>query len=190
VSGASGCSTVLPLRPGKPPPNASRPSETAFQSPCQPVSRLQCLSSGRGGVVRAGSWCDGVRDGGIGSGEAVAASKSSLPCICWEASNDEKANEKSESKDHEKSKAKTTRAATTTRCPNSERAKVPGMVVALKDMANPCVFAKMNGVPITRLRATQVRMVLQDIWSMPFPLQNRSGHQITPSRLEPNRRRH
>src|SRR6266571_949961 len=52
--------------------------------------------------------------------------------------------------------AKTTSMATTIRCPDSERAKVPGIVVALKDMENPCVLAEMNGVPITRLRARQV----------------------------------
>jgi len=55
-----------------------------------------------------------------------------------------------------KATAKTTSMATTIRCPDSERAKVPGIVVALKDMENPCVLAEMNGVPITRLRARQV----------------------------------
>jgi hypothetical protein len=67
-----------------------------------------------------------------------------------------KPTKKPKAKTAKKSKAKTTRAPTTTRCPDSERAKVPGIVLTLKDMQNPCVLAKMKGVPISRLRATQI----------------------------------
>src|SRR6266705_2370598 len=67
-----------------------------------------------------------------------------------------KPTKKSKAKTTNKVAAKTTSMATTIRCPDSERAKVPGIVVALKDMENPCVLAEMNGVPITRLRARQV----------------------------------
>jgi len=67
-----------------------------------------------------------------------------------------KTTKKSEAKTTNKVAAKTTSMATTIRCPDSERAKIPGIVVALKDMENPCVLAEMNGVPITRLRARQV----------------------------------
>jgi hypothetical protein len=41
---------------------------------------------------------------------------------------------------------KATTAAATSKCPDSERAKVPGIVLRLKDMQNPCVLARMRGV--------------------------------------------
>src|SRR5712691_7712621 len=50
-----------------------------------------------------------------------------------------KTTKKSKAKTTNKVAAKTTSMATTSiRCPDSERAKVPGIVVALKDMENPC----------------------------------------------------
>ncbi len=67
-----------------------------------------------------------------------------------------KTTKKSKAKTTNKVAAKTTRTATATRCPESKHAKVPGIVLTLKDMQNPCVLARMKGVPISRLRAKQI----------------------------------
>jgi hypothetical protein len=42
-------------------------------------------------------------------------------------------------------------------CPDRQRAKVPGINLAIRDMANPCQLAKDFGVQLRRLRAFQVR---------------------------------
>jgi hypothetical protein len=42
-------------------------------------------------------------------------------------------------------------------CPKEQRAKVPNINLAIKDMANPCQLAKKFGVPLSRLRAFEVR---------------------------------
>jgi len=65
-----------------------------------------------------------------------------------------KSAKKSTPKTKKRAAAKTT--AMTAKCPDSERAKIPGIVLVLKDMENPCVLAKMKGVAISKLRATQV----------------------------------
>jgi hypothetical protein len=42
-------------------------------------------------------------------------------------------------------------------CPDTLRAKVPGINLAIKDMVNPCELAKKFGVPLGQLRAFEVR---------------------------------
>jgi len=44
-----------------------------------------------------------------------------------------------------------------TKCPDKERAKVPGINLAIGDMANPCELAKKFGVKLSQLRAFEVR---------------------------------
>ena len=41
-------------------------------------------------------------------------------------------------------------------CPDKERAKVPGINLAIGDMANPCELAKKFKVKLNQLRAFQV----------------------------------
>jgi hypothetical protein len=42
-------------------------------------------------------------------------------------------------------------------CPDKQRAKVPHINLAIKDLVNPCQLAKKFGVPLSRLRAFEVR---------------------------------
>ena len=42
-------------------------------------------------------------------------------------------------------------------CSDKERAKVPGINLALQDMTNPCELAKQYGVRLGQLRAFTVR---------------------------------
>ena len=42
-------------------------------------------------------------------------------------------------------------------CPDKQRAKVPYINLALRDMANPCEVAKKFGVQLRQLRAFQIR---------------------------------
>ena len=42
-------------------------------------------------------------------------------------------------------------------CSDKERAKVPGINLAIRDMANPCELAKQYGVKLAQLRAFTVR---------------------------------
>ena len=44
-----------------------------------------------------------------------------------------------------------------TNCSDKQRAKVPHINLALKDMANPCEVAKKFGVQLRQLRAFQIR---------------------------------
>jgi hypothetical protein len=67
-----------------------------------------------------------------------------------------KAMKKTTKKTAKKATTETATTTATSKCPDSERAKVPGIVLRLKDMQNPCVLARMRGVPISSLRATQV----------------------------------
>lgn len=52
--------------------------------------------------------------------------------------------------------AKTTKKPQWPDCPDKERAKVPGINLALKDMADPCKLAKQYGVKLGQLRAFTV----------------------------------
>jgi hypothetical protein len=42
-------------------------------------------------------------------------------------------------------------------CPDKQRAKVPGINLAIRDMANPCQLARNSGVQLRKLRAFAVR---------------------------------
>jgi len=42
-------------------------------------------------------------------------------------------------------------------CPKEQRAKVPDINLAIKDMSNPCKLAKKYSVPLSQLRAFEVR---------------------------------
>ena len=42
-------------------------------------------------------------------------------------------------------------------CPDRQRAKVPHINLAIRDMTNPCKLAKKFGVRLGRLRAFEVR---------------------------------
>jgi hypothetical protein len=42
-------------------------------------------------------------------------------------------------------------------CSDKQRAKVPHINLAIKDLTNPCLLAKKFGVPLSRLRAFEVR---------------------------------
>jgi hypothetical protein len=42
-------------------------------------------------------------------------------------------------------------------CPDKQRAKVPHINLTIKDMANPCELAEQFDVPLSRLRAFQIR---------------------------------
>src|SRR5689334_12468344 len=52
--------------------------------------------------------------------------------------------------------AKTTKEPQWPDCPDKERAKVPGINLAIKDMTNPCKLAKLYGVRLGQLRAFTV----------------------------------
>ena len=53
--------------------------------------------------------------------------------------------------------AKTTKKDQWPDCSDKERAKVPGINLAIKDMTNPCKLAKEYGVKLGQLRAYTVR---------------------------------
>ena len=53
--------------------------------------------------------------------------------------------------------AETTKKQQWPDCPDNERAKVPGINLAIRDMANPCQLAKQYGVKLGQLRAFTVR---------------------------------
>jgi hypothetical protein len=60
---------------------------------------------------------------------------------------------------------KTTKKQQWPDCSDTERAKVPGINLALKDMTNPCKLAKQYGVRLGQLRAFTVR---DDASAAPF----------------------
>jgi hypothetical protein len=60
---------------------------------------------------------------------------------------------------------KTTKKPQWPDCSDKERAKVPGINLAIKDMTNPCKLAKQFGVKLGQLRAYTVR---DDASAAPF----------------------